>query len=154
MPSLVKTASWEAEMSRKRAIHSENAPAAIGPYSQALEAGGMVFCSGQIALIPQTGELHKDGVKEQTEQVMHNLEQVLIAAGGSWSDVVKTTIYLTDLTSFQAVNEAYGDFLRTRQIGDERLIGSSPAPARATVEVSALPKGAAVEIDAIAHLGD
>ena len=122
----------------KTAIKTDRAPAAIGPYSQAVVAGSLVFCSGQIALSPD-GEMVDGGIEAQTRQVLDNLGQVLRAAGADWSDVVKTTIYLQDLAHFQRVNAIYA----------ERFTGV--APARATVEVSALPKGALVEIDAIAH---
>jgi 2-iminobutanoate/2-iminopropanoate deaminase len=121
-----------------RAIASPHAPAAIGPYSQAVQAGGLVFCSGQIPLDPQTGALVEGTIGVQTDRVMNNLKAVLEAAGLGFADVVRTTIYLVDLGDFAAVNEAYGAWF-----------GPTP-PARATVQVSALPKGARVEIDAIA----
>lgn len=122
------------------AITSERAPRAIGPYSQAVQAGPLVFCSGQIPLDPATGELVAGGIDAQTAQVLKNLTEVLAAAGATWNDVVKTTIYLTNLADFAVVNQVYG-----------AAVGNVP-PARATVQVAALPKGAAVEIDAIAHL--
>lgn len=124
----------------KQRVHSENAPAAIGPYSQAVSAGGMLFCSGQIALDPTSGQMVPGGVEEQTHQVIQNLRAVLAAAGSNLQSVVKTTIYLSDLNDFQAVNAIYAEAF------------TGIAPARATVEVSALPKGARVEIDAIAHM--
>ncbi|MEZ4439494.1 MAG: RidA family protein [Polyangiaceae bacterium] len=124
----------------KNAIQTDRAPAAIGPYSQAISSQGMLFCSGQIALVPATGELVRDGVEAETRQVLDNLGEVLRAGGADFKDVVKTTIYLTDLGDFQAVNAIYAE-----RFGDV-------APARATVEVSRLPKDARVEIDAIAHL--
>jgi 2-iminobutanoate/2-iminopropanoate deaminase len=124
----------------KQRVHSEQAPAAIGPYSQAIAAGGMLFCSGQIALDPKTGSMVPGGVEAQTIQVMKNLGAVLTAAGINFEQVVKTTIYLSDLNDFQAVNTIYAKSF------------TAIAPARATVEVSALPKGALVEIDAIAHM--
>ncbi len=128
-------------MTDRRTISTAEAPAAIGPYSQAVVAGGMVFCSGQIPLTRRGGELVGAGdVRAQTEQVMRNLECVLNAAGCSFADVVKTTIYLVDLGDFQAVGEVYG-----------ARFEATP-PARATVQVAALPKGALVEIDAIARL--
>ncbi|CAM3449007.1 RidA family protein [Hydrogenibacillus schlegelii] len=120
-----------------RSINADRAPAAIGPYSQAVETGGWVFLSGQIPLRPD-GTLVDGPPAEQAEQVLKNLEAVLEAAGLSKRDVVKTTIFLTDLSHFQAVNEVYGRFF-----GDHR-------PARSTVQVAALPRGAAVEIEAIA----
>lgn len=122
-------------------IETADAPAAIGPYSQAIAAGKLLFTAGQIALDPATGQLIDGGIEEQTERVLRNLTAVLEAAGGKWTQVVKTTVYLQDLSHFPTVNEIYG-----RWIGDAR-------PARSTVQVAALPRGALVEIDAIAHLG-
>jgi 2-iminobutanoate/2-iminopropanoate deaminase len=124
----------------KSAVHTELAPAAIGPYSQAVRAGDFIFCSGQVALSPETGAMVDGGVEAQTRQVLDNLGAVLTAAGADWDDVVKTTIYLSDLGDFQTVNTIYA----------ERF--GSVAPARATVEVSRLPKEALVEIDAVAHV--
>lgn len=120
------------------AIATQDAPRAIGPYSQAVRAGDLVFLSGQIPLDPATGELVPGDIAAQTERVMKNLEAVLAAAGGGFNDVVRTTIYLTNLGHFATVNEVYG-----------RHFGAVP-PARATVQVAALPKGAHVEIDAVA----
>jgi 2-iminobutanoate/2-iminopropanoate deaminase len=117
------------------------APKAIGPYSQAVSApaGRLVFCSGQIAIDPQGGEIMGAGdVRQETHRVMKNLDAVLRAAGASLASVVKTTIYLTDIGNFAAVNETYGGYFSERP------------PARATVQVAALPRGAQVEIDAIA----
>ncbi len=122
----------------KQAIATSSAPGAIGPYSQAVRAGGLLFLSGQIPLDPATGEIVSGDVSAQTQRVMDNLRAVLAACGCDFEDVVKTTIYLVDLTHFAAVNEVYGRAFR------------SPFPARATVEVSALPRSAQVEIDAIA----
>jgi 2-iminobutanoate/2-iminopropanoate deaminase len=122
-------------------ISSADAPKAIGPYSQAVAApaaGRLVFLSGQIPLDPRTGELVKGTIEEETRRVMENLEAVLRAAGGGFEQVVKTTIFLTDLGDFTKVNEVYGGYL-----------GPVP-PARATVQVAALPRGARVEIDAVA----
>ncbi|RLB65587.1 MAG: RidA family protein [Deltaproteobacteria bacterium] len=125
----------------KIAISTDRAPAAIGPYSQAVRAGNLLFCSGQIALEPGgSGELVSGGIEAQTRQVLDNLQAVLSAAGANWNDVVKTTIYLRDLNDFQKVNAIYAD--RFEAI----------PPARATVEASGLPKGAVVEIDALAYL--
>jgi 2-iminobutanoate/2-iminopropanoate deaminase len=124
----------------KAAVQTERAPAAIGPYSQAITAGGWVFCSGQIPLDPETGQLVGGGIEQQTRQVLDNLGEVLAAAGSSWDEVVKTTIYLADLDDFQQVNAVYAE-----------RFGAAP-PARATVEVSRLPKGARVEIDAVAYV--
>lgn len=119
-------------------IITDKAPAAIGPYSQAIQAGNTLYCSGQIPLVPGTGELVAGGIEEQSVQVMDNLNQVLTAAGFSLEMVVKTTIYLADMNHFAQVNEVYGRWF------------PGTAPARATVQVAALPKGALVEIDAIA----
>lgn len=124
----------------RKVVTSPDAPAAIGPYSQAIRAGNMLFCSGQIPLDPTTGAMvGGDSVVEQAEQVMKNIGAVLSAGGCGFGDVVKATIYLTDLQDFAKVNAVYGRFFE----------GLAP-PARACVEVSALPKGALVEIDAIA----
>jgi 2-iminobutanoate/2-iminopropanoate deaminase len=125
----------------RQTISTPDAPKAIGPYAQAVSAtaGRMIFCSGQIPLDPVTGELIGTGdVRLQTERVMKNLAAVLAAAGASFSNVTKTTIYLADLQDFAAVNEVYA-----------RFVGEAP-PARATIQVAGLPKGASVEIDAIA----
>ncbi len=118
-------------------VHTDKAPRAIGPYSQAIDTGDFVFLSGQIGLDPETGQM-KAGVEEQTHQVMRNLQAVLEAVGLNFSHVVKTTIYLQDLNDFQKVNEIYASYLQ------------EPYPARATVQVAALPKGALVEIEMIA----
>ncbi|HUF64480.1 MAG TPA: RidA family protein [Gemmatimonadaceae bacterium] len=122
-------------------VSTSGAPAAIGPYSQAIIAGGFLFTAGQIALDPASGEIVGGGIEQQTECVLRNLGAVLEAAGTSWAAVVKTTVYLQDLSHFPAVNEIYG-----RVLGDAR-------PARSTVQVSALPKASLVEIDAVALLG-
>ena len=124
----------------RSAIETTQAPAAIGPYSQAVAAGGFVFLSGQIPLDPATGQMTGgDDVRAQTRRVMDNLAAVLAAAGSSFERVVKTNIFLTDLQDFGAVNEIYGSYFPT-----------AAAPARATVQVAALPRGAKVEIDMIA----
>lgn len=120
-------------------IATEEAPAAIGPYSQAVRAGNLLFCSGQIPLRAD-GQLVEGGIEEQTRQVMANLQAVLEAADAGFAQVVKTTIYLTDMADFAAVNEIYA-----------ASFASNP-PARATVAVAGLPKGVSVEIDAIAAL--
>ncbi len=125
----------------KTIIASERAPQAIGPYSQAVRIGELVLTSGQIGLDPATGALVEGGVEAEAVQVLTNLTEVLAAAGASWQDVLKTTIYLADMADFAKVNRIYGE-----------QVGASP-PARSTVEVSGLPKGARIEIDAIAHLG-
>lgn len=127
-------------MAEKEAVRTEEAPAPFqgAPYSQAITAGGLVFVSGQVALVPGATEPVGSDVGEQTEQVFANLRAILEAAGSGLDRVVKTTVYLSDLDDFQAMNDVY----RTH-------VGEVP-PARATVEVSALPSGALVEIDAIA----
>lgn len=127
-------------MTLKR-IHTDDAPAAIGPYSQAMVADGWVFCSGQIPLDAETMELVTGDVAAQTEKVMENLRVVLEAAGASLDTVVKTTIFLADMADFAAVNAVYG-----RHFGDHR-------PARATVAVRELPKSVDVEIECIARVG-
>lgn len=126
----------------KQQIDTKEAPAAIGPYSQAIRSGNMIFFSGQIPLDPQTSVLVKGGIEEQTKQVMTNMEAVLRAAGCTFSDVIKTTVYLTDLNHFELVNEIYGRHFRAN------------APARACVQVAGLPKGALIEIDWIASASD
>jgi 2-iminobutanoate/2-iminopropanoate deaminase len=119
-------------------ISTPHAPSAIGPYSQGIVANGFLFTAGQIALDPATGKIVDGGIVEQTERVMQNLQEVLKAAGVSWGEVVKTTVYLHDLSVFPTVNEIYGKWL-----GDAR-------PARSTVQVSGLPRGGLIEIDAVA----
>jgi len=126
---------------RKQIIATEHAPKAIGPYSQAVDFGGLVFLSGQIPLDPATGNLVTGGATEQTRQVMENLGAVLRAAGAGFSNVLRSTIYLTNLEDFSKVNEVYGSYFPIEP------------PARATVQVAALPRGASVEIDMIAHRG-
>lgn len=128
-------------MANKEAIHSDKAPKAIGPYSQAIRAGTMVFLSGQIPLDPDTMELVSHDIEEQTKQVLNNLTAVADAAGATLDDCVKLTIFLTDLNHFSVVNNVMESYF------------SSPFPARATVEVSALPRGAQVEIEAILQAG-
>jgi 2-iminobutanoate/2-iminopropanoate deaminase len=122
-------------------VRSPVAPAAIGPYSQGVRSGGLLFCSGQIPLDPATGKMVEGGISEQTERVLRNLEAVLSAGGASLSSVLKTTVYLVDLADFPAMNAVYGRFF------------PGEPPARATVEVSKLPAGARVEIEAIAAAG-
>jgi 2-iminobutanoate/2-iminopropanoate deaminase len=112
---------------------------AIGPYSQAIELGEWLFCSGQIGLDPATGALVKGGVEAETRRVFENLNAVLQAAGVWLDDIVKTTIFLVDLREFEAVNRIYGEYLR------------APYPARSTVQVAALPRGARIEIEALAR---
>ena len=126
----------------KKIISTPAAPVAIGPYSQAVQAGNFLFASGQIAIDPATGELVTKGVAAQTQRVMENLRAVLAAAGANFSSVVKTTIYLADMGDFAQVNEVYAGYFE------------QAPPARATVEVARLPKDVAVEIDAIAVLSN
>ena len=122
----------------RQAIQTNGAPAAIGPYSQAIRSGDLVFCSGQLGLDPATGEL-ADGVEAQAERALRNLQSVLDAAGLGFDDVVKTTIFLADVNDFGAVNAVYARFM------------PDPPPARSTVGVAALPKGGLVEVEAIAR---
>jgi 2-iminobutanoate/2-iminopropanoate deaminase len=124
----------------REAVSTNAAPAAIGPYSQAIKAGDLIFLSGQIPLDPTTGQLVADDIAAQTHQVMRNLAEVLRAAGTSLDAVVRTTIYLADLGDFTAVNEVYGSYF------------AQPAPARSTLQVARLPRDARVEIDAVARL--
>jgi 2-iminobutanoate/2-iminopropanoate deaminase len=126
-----------------QAIETSQAPAPVGPYNQAVRAGNLLFCSGQIALDPTSGAMVGGGdVEAETRQVLRNLEAVLAAAGASPQQVVRTTVFLADLADFAAVNALYAE-----------MFGSGVSPARACVEVAALPKGARVEIDCIAVLG-
>ena len=122
-------------------IQTDNAPKAIGPYSQAIKASGFVYASGQIPLDPATMQIVEGGIREQTERVMNNLSEVLKAAGSSLDKAVKTTVYLADLSDFAEMNETYG-----------RFFGEVP-PARSTVEVARLPRDVRVEIDVIALAG-
>jgi 2-iminobutanoate/2-iminopropanoate deaminase len=126
---------------KRETVGTAGAPAAIGPYSQAIRAGDFLFCSGQIPLDPSTGKMVEGGIEVQTERVLRNLEAVLAAGGGSLASVVKTTVFLADLGDFPAMNAVYGKFF------------PQDPPARATVEVSKLPAGARVEIDAVASIG-
>ena len=126
----------------KIAVSTDGAPKAIGPYSQAVRAGELLFLSGQVALDPSTMAIVPGGVEAETRQVIANLTAVLAAGGATWDDVVRTTIYLTNLGDFAIVNKIYGE-----------VTGAVP-PARATVQVAALPRGAVVEIDAIALVRD
>lgn len=121
------------------AIHTTGAPAAVGPYSQAIAVDGFVFCSGQAALDPVTGVLAEGGIEAETEVVLSNLTAVLDAAGCGWGDVIKSTVFLTDMDDFAAMNAIYTRFV------------SEPKPARSTVAVAGLPKGARVEIEVIAR---
>ncbi|MEE9391120.1 MAG: RidA family protein [Planctomycetota bacterium] len=125
-------------MSTRKIVASEDAPGALGPYSQAVVYGGLVYCSGQVALDPKSGEVVASDIAAQTERVLNNLRAVLEAAGSSLNGVLKTTVYMTDLTEFGTMNEVYARFFE------------KSLPARATVEVSRLPKNVRVEIDCIA----
>ena len=125
----------------KKVISTKEAPGAVGPYSQAIRAGSMVFCAGQIPLDPKSGQIESQDVGEQAKRVLENIGAVLKAAQLDYSHVVKTTVFLTDLADFQTVNAIYAGFFRENP------------PARSTVQVSALPKGAKVEIEVIA-VGD
>ena len=122
----------------KKIISTNEAPAAVGPYSQAVRAGAMVFCAGQIPLDPKTGQIVTGDIGAQTRRVMNNITAVLKASDLNFNHIVKTTIFLTDLGDFQTVNEIYGSYFKQEP------------PARSTVQVSALPKGAHVEIEVIA----
>jgi 2-iminobutanoate/2-iminopropanoate deaminase len=124
----------------KEIVATDKAPRAIGPYSQAVRAGQMLFASGQIPIDPATGEFVAGGIAEQTEQVMRNLSAVFEAAGASLNQVVKTTVFLVDMDDFTAMNEVYGRFF------------SENPPARATVQAARLPRDAKVEVEAIAVL--
>jgi 2-iminobutanoate/2-iminopropanoate deaminase len=128
----------ENKMAMNEIISTEKAPGAIGPYSQAIKANGMLFCSGQIPIDPATGEFVEGGVSEQTEQVFKNLIAVLEAGGTNLNGVVKTSVFLADMSDFAAMNEVYGKYF------------DSNKPARATVQAARLPKDALVEIDCIA----
>jgi len=123
---------------KREIISTSQAPAAVGPYSQAVQVGGFIYTAGQIPLVPETGKLVDGGIETQTRQVMQNLNSVLEAAGSSLQNVVKTTIFVTNLADFAKINEVYGSFF------------SSAPPARSTVQVAALPLGANVEIEVVA----
>lgn len=121
-----------------KALHTDKAPAAIGPYSQAIEVNGMVFASGQIPLDPATGNVVEGGIKEQTHQALTNAKAIMEAAGLSLANVVKTTVFMVDMADFAAMNEVYSTFF------------TEPYPARSAVAVKALPKGVLVEVECIA----
>lgn len=127
-------------MSGLQYVHTPGAPAALGPYAQAIVSEGWVYCAGQIPLAPETGQLVSGGIAEQTERVLSNLAAVLGAAGSSLQEVVKTTVFMADLGDFAAMNEVYA-----RHFGAHR-------PARSTIEVSALPRGCAIEIECVARV--
>jgi 2-iminobutanoate/2-iminopropanoate deaminase len=128
-------------MALRQSVSTDQAPDAIGPYSQAIRSGSLLFCSGQVPLDPSSGELVKDDIEGQTRRCLENLSAVCEAAGGSLAGAVRCTVYLTDMNDFARVNEAYGSFFE----------GDDP-PARVAIGVAALPKGADVEIDAIVAL--
>jgi 2-iminobutanoate/2-iminopropanoate deaminase len=123
------------------AIKTENAPGAVGPYSQGIIVNGMIFTAGQVAIVPGTGKLIEGSIREQTTQVLRNLQGVLEAGGASLNRVVKTTVFLQSMDDFSAMNEVYATFF------------SDPPPARSTVQVGKLPLGALVEIEAVALIG-
>jgi 2-iminobutanoate/2-iminopropanoate deaminase len=128
-------------MALRQAVSTDQAPEAIGPYSQAIRSGSLLFCSGQIPLDPSTSEIVKEDVEGQARRCLENLAAVCEAAGGSLADAVRCTVYLTDMSDFARVNDAYGSFF-----------GTAEPPARVAIGVAALPKGADVEVDAIVAL--
>ena len=128
-------------MALRQSVSTDQAPEAIGPYSQAIRSGSLLFCSGQVPLDPSSGELVKDDIEGQTRRCLENLVAVCEAAGGSLTEAVRCTVYLTDMNDFARVNEVYGSFFE----------GGDP-PARVAIGVAALPKGADVEVDAIVAL--
>ena len=130
-----------ADQDGRRAVETGDAPEPIGPYSQALVAGGVLYCSGQVPLDPETGELVEGGIAEQARRCLQSLGAICEAAGTRLEDAARMTIYLTEMEGFPTVNEVYGEFF------------SDPFPVRSTVGVAALPKGALVEIDATVPLG-
>jgi 2-iminobutanoate/2-iminopropanoate deaminase len=124
----------------KTEVRAKNAPNVVGPYSQAVDVGDFIFCSGQIGINPDTNEMVKGGIKEQTLQVFENLGHVLKAGGANFNDLVKTTVYMIDLEEFAEMNRIYEKYFK------------KPYPARATVQVAKLPKNAKIEIEAIAYI--
>lgn len=125
----------------KEIISTTKAPAAIGPYSQAVKLGNLIYTSGMIPLVPETAQIVEGGVQEQTRQVLNNLKALLESAGTSLDNVVKTTVFIKDMNDFPKINETYGEFFTSKQ------------PARSTVEVARLPKDVLVEIEVIAYIG-
>jgi len=121
-------------------IHTDKAPKAVGPYSQAVKIGDLIFVAGQLPVDPDTGEIVRGDIRHQTKQVLLNVEAVLAAAGGTLGHVVKTTVFLTDMKDFADMNETYAEFFKDRP------------PARACIEVAALPRGVSIEIEAVASL--
>lgn len=124
----------------KKIVKTENAPAAIGPYSQAVVCQNTIYCSGQIALNPQTMEIESENIEDQTKQVMQNIEQILLEVGSNFSKVIKCSIFLADMDDFSSVNEIYGHYFPENP------------PARETVEVNRLPKDVKIEISCIAYV--
>jgi 2-iminobutanoate/2-iminopropanoate deaminase len=124
----------------RQAVITPSAPAAIGPYSQAIRAGSLLFVSGQVPIDPATGQIVAGDIAAQTHRVFRNISEILKAAGATFDHVVRTTVFLTDMNDFSAMNEVYGAYF------------TAPAPARATVQVSRLPKDARIEIDVIAAM--
>lgn len=135
---LAASVAVNAQIASKRAVESADAPKAIGPYSQAIIANGFIFTAGQVGSDPKTGTLVEGGIEAQTEQVLRNIEAVLKAAGSSFEDVVKTTVFLTDINDFAKMNEIYAKRFK------------APFPARSTVQVAKLPRDAKIEIEAVA----
>ena len=133
--------SSQSRLPLRQAVQTDQAPAVLGPYSQAIRAGSLLFISGQIPLAPASGQEVEGDAATQTHRVMQNIGAILQASGAGYDQVVRTTIFLIDLADFAKVNEAYGSYF------------DDPAPTRSTVQVAALPRGVRVEIDAIAHLG-
>lgn len=129
----------------KKTISTDKAPAAIGPYSQGVQVGNLLYTSGQVPIDPKTGELHGTDVREQTRQVLRNIKAVIEAGGGHMGQVVKTLVFMTDLSQFSVLNEEYSNFFKEFGQG-------APFPARSCVQVSALPRGSLVEIEAIVQL--
>jgi len=125
-------------IAKRKIVSTQHAPAAVGPYSQAVQIGDFIYSAGQIPLVPETGKMVEGGIEIQTRQVMKNLSAVLEAAGSNSSSVIKTTIYVTDLADFATINQVYGSFFEINP------------PARSTVQVAALPLGAQVEIEVVA----
>jgi 2-iminobutanoate/2-iminopropanoate deaminase len=126
---------------QRQAVHSDKAPKAIGPYSQAVRVGDFIFCSGQVGLDPATGNIVEGGIEAQTRRALQNLGEVLQAAGSSLNKAVRTTVFLADMNDFQKMNAAYAEFF------------PAPPPARSTVQVARLPRDAAIEIDVVAMAG-
>jgi len=129
-------------MPKKEVITTDQAPKAIGPYSVGIKAGMFVYTAGQLGIDPKTGDLVSGGIEAETRQVMQNLQNILLAAGSSMNQVVKTTVFLRDMKDFTVMNAIYGTYFTEKP------------PARSTVQVAALPKGGAVEIEAVALLGE